>query len=76
MAKLFNCTVGLSDHTIGIGVSIAAVALGAKVIEKHFCLDRTEKGVDSTFSLEPHELKSLVEETDRAFLSLGKINYE
>lgn len=76
MAKLFNCKVGLSDHTMGIGVSIAAVALGAEVIEKHFCLSRAEGGVDSAFSLEPQELKSLVEESERAYLSLGKINYD
>lgn len=76
MAKLFNCKVGLSDHTMGIGVSVAAVALGASVIEKHFCLSRAEGGVDSAFSLEPQELKSLVEEINRAYLSLGKINYD
>lgn len=76
MAKLFDCKVGLSDHTMGIGVSVAAVALGASVIEKHFCLSRAEGGVDSTFSLEPQELKALVEETNRAYLSLGKISYD
>ncbi len=72
LKKLFNCEVGLSDHTMGIGASIAAVALGASVIEKHFTLSRADGGVDSAFSLEPDELKSLVEETERAFLSLGK----
>ena len=76
MAQRFGCKVGLSDHTMGIGVSVAAVALGAEVIEKHFCLNRTEGGVDSAFSLEPQELKLLVEETKRAFLSLGKVSYE
>lgn len=76
MAKLFNCKVGLSDHTMGIGVAVAAVALGAEVIEKHFCLSRAEGGVDSAFSLEPQELKLLVEETKRAYLSLGKVNYD
>lgn len=75
MAELFNCQVGLSDHTMGIGVSIAAIALGARVIEKHFTLDRNDGGVDSSFSLEPSELKALVQETERAFLSLGKVNY-
>lgn len=75
MQQLFNCTIGLSDHTMGIGASTAAVALGARVIEKHFCLDRSEGGVDSAFSLEPHEFKSLVIETERAFLSLGKVQY-
>lgn len=75
MQKLFECEVGLSDHTMGIGVSVAAIALGANYIEKHFCLDRSEGGVDSAFSLEPHEFKSLVEETKRAFLARGKITY-
>jgi N-acetylneuraminate synthase len=75
MSQLFNCHVGLSDHTMGIGVSIAAIALGARVIEKHFTLNRNDGGVDSAFSLEPQELKSLVYESERAFLSLGKVNY-
>jgi N-acetylneuraminate synthase len=72
---MFDCIVGLSDHTMGIGTSIAAIALGARVIEKHFTLRRSDGGVDSTFSLEPHELKSLVEESERAYLSLGEIKY-
>ena len=75
LAQLFNCQVGLSDHTMGIGVAVAAVALGARVIEKHFCLSRAEGGVDSAFSLEPHEFKMLVEECNRAFLGLGKVHY-
>jgi N-acetylneuraminate synthase len=75
LKDLYNCHVGLSDHTMGVGASIAAVALGACVIEKHFCLSRAEGGVDSAFSLEPAELRSLVIETERAFLSLGKIQY-
>jgi pseudaminic acid synthase len=75
MAELFGCHVGLSDHTMGIGAAIAAVALGARVIEKHFTLSRAEGGVDSAFSLEPDELKALVVETERAFLSLGKVQY-
>jgi pseudaminic acid synthase len=75
MSSLFNCHVGLSDHTLGIGTSVAAVALGARVIEKHFTIDRSEGGVDSAFSMEPHEFKTLVEETERAFLSLGVIKY-
>ncbi|MGZ4048388.1 MAG: pseudaminic acid synthase, partial [Bacteroidia bacterium] len=73
--KSFDCIVGLSDHTMGIGASVAAVALGARVIEKHFTLRRADGGVDSAFSLEPEELKSLVIETERAFLSLGEIQY-
>jgi pseudaminic acid synthase len=72
LAKMFDCKVGLSDHTMGVGASVAAIALGAIIIEKHFTLDRTEGGVDSVFSLEPHELKSLVIETKRAYLALGK----
>jgi N-acetylneuraminate synthase len=76
MARRFNCNAGLSDHTMGVGTAIAAVAFGATVIEKHFCLSRAEGGVDSAFSLEPGELKLLVEEADRAYLSLGKINYD
>jgi pseudaminic acid synthase len=76
MSQLLDCPVGLSDHTMGIGAAVAAVALGARVIEKHFTLRRADGGVDSAFSLEPEELKSLVIETERAFLSLGKVNYE
>ncbi|MBK8519578.1 MAG: pseudaminic acid synthase [Chitinophagaceae bacterium] len=75
LRSLFNCEVGLSDHTMGIGVPIAATALGATVIEKHFCLSRAEGGVDSAFSLEPDELKSLVIETERAWQSLGTVQY-
>lgn len=75
MKQLFNCEVGLSDHTMGIGAAVAAVVYGATVIEKHFCLSRAEGGVDSAFSLEPHEMKSLVEETERAWLALGDIQY-
>lgn len=75
MRDLFGCEVGLSDHTMGIGASVAAVAMGAVVIEKHFCLSRAEAGVDSAFSLEPDELKALVVETERAWLSLGNIQY-
>ncbi|MFN8229532.1 MAG: pseudaminic acid synthase [Bacteroidia bacterium] len=75
LQKLHNCIVGLSDHTMGIGVSVAAIALGASIIEKHFTLNRADGGVDSAFSLEPHELKSLVIETERAYLALGEIKY-
>ncbi|WP_255606342.1 pseudaminic acid synthase [Synechococcus sp. HBA1120] len=75
LRDLFNCHVGLSDHTMGIGVSVASVALGATVIEKHFTLSRAEGGVDSAFSLEPQELKLLVEETQRSWDALGHIHY-
>jgi pseudaminic acid synthase len=75
MRELFDCEIGLSDHTMGIGASIAAVAHGASVIEKHFTLRRADGGVDSTFSLEPEELNALVVETERAWQSLGKVTY-
>jgi pseudaminic acid synthase len=75
MQDLFSCQVGLSDHTMGIGVAVASIALGATVIEKHFTLSRAEGGVDSAFSMEPSELKLLVEETERAWQALGQIKY-
>ena len=75
MKKRYSLEVGLSDHTMGVGASIAAIAHGATVIEKHFTLKRSDGGVDSTFSLEPEEMKNLVIETERAWLSLGNINY-
>ncbi len=72
MQQIFpDCIIGLSDHTMGIGAPIAATALGARVIEKHFTLRRADGGVDSAFSLEPEELKALVIESERAFLALG-----
>ncbi|WP_151088843.1 pseudaminic acid synthase [Hymenobacter baengnokdamensis] len=73
LAETFGCPVGLSDHTMGVGASVAAVALGACVIEKHFTLRRADGGVDSAFSLEPEELKLLVDETTRAHQALGTV---
>ena len=75
LRELFGCEVGLSDHTMGVGVSVASVALGATIIEKHFTLNRTDGGVDSTFSMEPTEMAQLVVETERAWQALGQVSY-
>ena len=75
LRELFGCEVGLSDHTMGVGVAVGAVALGATVVEKHFTLSRAEGGVDSAFSLEPPELSALVQETVRAWQALGQVRY-
>lgn len=75
MRALFDCEVGLSDHTFGIGAGVASVALGATVIEKHFTLARADGGVDSTFSMEPAEMAALVVETERAWMALGQVRY-
>jgi N-acetylneuraminate synthase len=75
LRELFDCEVGLSDHTMGVGVAVASIAMGATVIEKHFTLDRAEGGVDSAFSLEPVELASLVQESERAWQALGEVSY-
>ncbi|PFP22900.1 pseudaminic acid synthase [Bacillus sp. AFS073361] len=75
MSELFKCQVGLSDHTMGIGVSVASIALGATVIEKHFTLSRADGGVDAAFSMEPAEMNALVLETQRAWEALGKVTY-
>lgn len=75
MRDLFRCEIGLSDHTMGMGAAVAAVAFGATVIEKHFCLSRSEGGVDAAFSLEPDEFSSLVTETKRAWEAIGEIRY-
>ncbi len=75
LRELFDCEVGLSDHTMGVGVSVASVALGATVIEKHFTLNRADGGVDSAFSMEPAEMAQLVVETERAWQALGQVSY-
>ncbi|EJC82696.1 pseudaminic acid synthase [Rhizobium leguminosarum bv. trifolii WSM2297] len=75
MSALFDCQVGLSDHTMGVGVAVAAVAHGATVVEKHFTLRRADGGIDSAFSLEPEEMNSLVLETERAWQALGAVAY-
>ena len=75
LRELFDCEVGLSDHTMGVGVSVASVALGASVIEKHFTLSRADGGVDSSFSMEPTEMTQLVVEAERAWHALGQVSY-
>lgn len=75
MRRLFGVPVGLSDHTLGIGVAAASAALGAVMVEKHFTLNRSDGGVDAAFSLEPPELRLLVAETRRAWEALGAIYY-
>lgn len=68
-----DCIIGLSDHTMGIGASVASIALGARVVEKHFTISRADGGVDSTFSMEPAEMKALVIESERAFQAMGVV---
>jgi len=75
LREAFGCEVGLSDHTLGVGVAVASVVLGATVIKKHFTLSRDDGGVDSAFSLEPAEMHALVEETHRAWQGLGIIRF-
>jgi len=75
LRERFGCEVGLSDHTMGVGVSVASVALGATVIEKHFTLRRADGGPDSAFSMEPQEMAQLVAETERAWRALGSASY-
>ena len=75
MRELFDCEIGLSDHTMGVGAAVAAVAQGATVIEKHFTLRRADGGVDSAFSMESEEMKQIVIESERAWQSLGKVTY-
>jgi len=73
--RKFSCEVGLSDHTLGFGVSLASVALGATIIEKHLTLSKADFGVDSDFSITPEELKTLVAESDLARQSVGKVTF-
>jgi N-acetylneuraminate synthase len=75
LADAFGVPVGLSDHTLGIAVPVAAVALGAAIIEKHFTLSRAEPGPDSTFSLEPHEFRAMVDGVRTAEKALGTVHY-
>ena len=75
MKKKFKCEIGISDHTPGIGTSIAAISLGATIIEKHLTLNKNDGAVDSQFSLEPHDFERLVKESEQAWKSLGNINY-
>jgi len=76
MAQAFGVITGLSDHTLGISAPIAAVALGAQVIEKHFTIDRKAGGADSAFSLEPHEFKQMVQSVRDVEKALGKVSYQ
>ena len=76
MKRFPQCRIGLSDHTLGIGVSLGAVALGAEVIEKHFTLSRADGGVDSAFSIEPAEMSRLVKEAGQVADARGQVNYE
>lgn len=76
MQKVFNVIIGLSDHTLGISVPVAAVTLGAKIIEKHFILDKAIKGPDSEFSLEPKEFKQMVDSIRQVEKAIGKVSYD
>ncbi|MDC1450348.1 pseudaminic acid synthase [Candidatus Thioglobus sp.] len=75
MRDLLGCQIGLSDHTLGVGVAIASIAMGATMVEKHFTISRQDGGVDAAFSMEPNEFKLMVEETKTAWESIGTITY-
>ena len=75
MVEAFNCPVGLSDHTLGSAVAVTAVALGARIVEKHFTLSRADGGPDSAFSMEPAEFKQMVRDIRTAESAIGKVNY-
>lgn len=76
MGETFDCIIGLSDHSMGHAVADAAVAMGAKVVEKHFTLSREDGGPDAAFSMEPHEFKTMVENIRKIEKALGKVTYE
>lgn len=76
MAARFDCPIGLSDHTHGTAASVAAIALGASVVEKHFTLARADGGPDAAFSLEPFEFKALVRDCKDAWTALGRAHYD
>ena len=76
LAQAFSCKAGLSDHTMGSAVAVAAVALGAKVIEKHFTLARADGGPDGSFSMEPHEFKQMVQDIRTVEKALGEVCYD
>jgi N-acetylneuraminate synthase len=75
IAKRFGVVSGLSSHTLGIADALASIPLGASIIEKHLTLNRAEGGVDAAFSLEPSELRQLIENVRMAEKSIGKIQY-
>ena len=75
LRKIYDCEIGFSDHTLGLGASLAAIGLGATIIEKHFTLNRLDGGVDSSFSLNPTEMEQLVNESENAWLSVGNIQF-
>jgi len=74
LRQLFDCEVGLSDHTLGIGAAVAAVAFGAVLVEKHFTLRRADGGVDASFSMEPEEMAALARETQQAWQAIGRVS--
>lgn len=76
LGSKFNCVSGLSDHTFGSAASIASIALGGSIVEKHFTLARSDGGPDAGFSLEPHEFKALVRDCKDAYMALGRVHYE
>lgn len=76
MAKRFECITGLSDHSLGTAAAVAGIALGAKVVEKHFTLSRADKGADAAFSMEPQEFRKMAEEIRIVEKAVGQVSYE